>query len=246
MAAKIETSLLSCAQCSFQTKRSTELTNHTLQTHALAAASRIFESQVSKLMSVDSVVERAGLEPGSLQLMFTDKERKRQHVVQVVSTVTRDQDTLSISDGSHVITNCVAACDTADIARAPKNCIIKINKWSVIQMIPKNETDKSKKKPEYGIKIEEYEMVESSRALPMVGNPKAIQVAVVLDEKTDLHEIVVNLLDNLHVGEAELEAAQKEWCSKMLRILKKTKGMWQCTVCRWDVPKYLHTYKDIC
>ena len=113
-------------------------------------------------------------------------------------------------------------------------------------MIPKNETDKSKKKPEYGIKIEEYEMVESSRALPMVGNPKAIQVAVVLDEKTDLHEIVVNLLDNLHVSEAELEAAQKEWCNKMLRILKKTKGMWQCTVCRWDVPKYLHTYKDIC
>ena len=94
MAAKMETSLLSCAQCSFQTKRSTELTNHTLQTHALAAASRIFESQVSKLMSVDSVVERAGLEPGSLELMFTDKERKRSHVVQVVSSVTRGQDTL--------------------------------------------------------------------------------------------------------------------------------------------------------
>ena len=69
----------------------------------------------------------------------------------------------------------------------------------------------------------------------MLGSPKVIQVTIILDEKTDLDRIVIDLLNNIISEEGEVEEKKKEWCGKMLRILKKNQNikMWQCTVCRF-------------
>ena len=74
----------------------------------------------------------------------------------------------------------------------------------------------------------------------MLGNPKVIQVTIILDEKTDLEQIVINLLDNIYLDDNDddngVMKRKVEWCGKMLKILKKNEnaGMWQCTVCRFD------------
>ena len=48
-------------------------------------------------------------------------------------------------------------------------------------------------------------------------------------------DIVIDLLNNIISEEGEVEEKKKEWCGKMLRILKKNQNikMWQCTVCRF-------------
>ena len=230
--------IIQCTKCPCQTKTLSEMTNHHLKTHALETANRIFESQVSKLMSKENLMDSYGFDAGSLKDIFTNKIEKRSfHVVQVLAL---NPDFIHISDGSCIVTNCIAACDVTDIRRASTYCVIKINKWSVIQIVPKREPGQRMKQPEYGIKIESFEVLESQRTLPMLGNPKVIQVTIILDEKTDLEQIVINLLDNIYLDDNDddngVMKRKVEWCGKMLKILKKNEnaGMWQCTVCRFD------------
>ena len=225
-------SIISCAKCPFQTRKSSEMTNHHLRTHALEVASKIFESQVTKLMSPETLINTYGFEAGSLKDIFTDKSDERSsHVVQVLAL---NPDFIHISDSSCIVTNCIAACDVGEILGAAQNCVIRMTKWSVIQIVPKQEPGQ-RKKSEYGIKMEAFEMMESRRTLPMLGSPKVIQVTIILDEKTDLDRIVIDLLNNIISEEGEVEEKKKEWCGKMLRILKKNQNikMWQCTVCRF-------------
>ena len=223
---------INCTKCAYQTKKSSEMTNHYLKTHALETAHRIFEGQVSKLMSKENLMASYGFDAGSLKEIFTDKIERSFHVVQVLAL---NPDFIHISDGSCIVTNCVVACDVTEIQRAKSNCVIKINKWSVIQILPKREPGQRNKQSEYGIKIESLEILESRRTLPILGNPKVIHVTIILDEKTDLDQIVTNLLENIISNADGVEETKKEWCQKMLKILKKNEniGMWQCTVCRF-------------
>ena len=226
--------LIHCPICPIQTKNMSEMTNHHLKTHALETANRIFESQVSKLMSKENLMDLYGFDAGSLKEIFMDKTDKRSfHVVQVLAL---NSDFIHISDGSCIVTNCIVACDGTKIRSAQDNCVIKIKKWSVIKIDPKREPGQKKKQSEYGIKIESYEVVESLRILPMFGTPKVIQVTSILDETTDLDQIVINLLDNIIAEDDRVMEKKVEWCGKMLKILKKNEniGMWQCTVCRYD------------
>ena len=164
----VETAVnIECTKCPCQTKTLSEMTNHHLKTHALETAKRIFESQVSKLMSKENLMDSYGFDAGSLKEIFTDKIEKRSfHVVQVLAL---NPDFIHISDGSCIVTNCIATCDVTEIRRASTYCVIKMNKWSVIQIVPKKEPGQRKKQPEYGINIESFEVLESQRTLPMLG-----------------------------------------------------------------------------
>ena len=226
-----------CNQCEFSTHGSGELTGHQL-THAIEATSKIFEIQVSKLMSDESLMENYGIEPESLKHIFedhihiTNTSRKEFHVVQVVKIT---KDFVHISDGGNIITTCVADCDFSEITKnVANNCLINITDWSVIEIVTNNDKNiGAHKKIEYGIKIKAFKIVENKSSFPVFGDPKIVHVDLVLDEATDLDQIIINLLENLNIKDEELADSQREWCSKMQKILKKIRGnIWTCTVCR--------------
>ena len=224
-----------CDKCQYKFERKSDLTSHNLKTHVVDSMSKIFESQVNKLMSNEVLMDMYGFQPGTLGKLFSEgSEKVLSHIVQVVSVT---NDSFQISDGEHVIKNCVTDEDSMAKFNSmeAKNFVIKVNKWNMVKIIPDNKTSKQ----EYGLQIENYEFVEKHRSLPVLGSPKFLKVEVKLDEKTDLHQIIANLLENISVSDNVLVEQQKEWTGKMLRILKKSKGMWMCSVCRIKISGFM-------
>ena len=181
-------------------------------------------------MSVDVKGERYGVVGGSIQEILLGRRQQRSHLVQVLA-VTGVR--LTISDGCHVLANCVANCDISQISHAPTNSVIKIIKWSLVQLVRKFETEK----PQYGIRLEDFEMVVSNQTIPVFGNPKMIRLAVLPEKhgEENLKEIVAEFLENIKSDAENREECKTSWAGKILNILKKSGRSWMCIVCKYKV-----------
>ena len=218
--------ILTCDECSFQTLDNVQLTQHKLKSHSVENINQILNSQVLRLMSTDLLLQNYGLEHGSLKEIFSEEgSQKLFYILQVVEVA---EDVVSLSDGENIINNCLLSASTTKIN---KNCVIQINIWSLIQFTPES-TREGLFKSEYAINVEEFDIVDNGDNVPLLGTPKQIQIAVMLSEEHDLDKIVVNLLEDLALPENEIMEGRRSWQMKMMRILKKTRGVWSCTVCR--------------
>ena len=217
---------MTCDECSFQTLDNVQLTQHKLKSHSVENINQILNSQVLRLMSTDLLLQNYGLEHGSLKEIFSEEgSQKLFYILQVVEVA---EDVVSLSDGENIINNCLLSASTTKIN---KNCVIQINIWSLIQFTPES-TREGLFKSEYAINVEEFDIVDNGDNVPLLGTPKQIHITVRLSEEHDLDKIVVNLLEDLALPENEIMEGRRSWQMKMMRILKKTRGVWSCTVCR--------------
>ena len=218
--------ILTCDECSFQTHDNAQLTQHKLKSHSMENINQILNSQVLRLMSTDLLLHNYGLEHGSLKEIFSEEgSQKLFYILQVVEVA---EDAVSLSDGENIINNCLLSGSTTKIN---KNCVIQMNIWSLTQFTPES-TREGLFKSEYAINVEEFDIVDNGDNVPLLGTPKQIHIAVMLSEEHDLDKIVVNLLEDLALPENEIMEGRRSWQMKMMRILKKTRGKWSCTVCR--------------
>ena len=164
---------------------------------------------------------------GSLQEILTGQQG-RGHWLQVVGATRSGR--LHLSDSSHVLTTGVAQSDQISrILAAPANCLINIIKWKLVQLV-------SKTGEEYGVRVEEFEMLDRQEAREVIGNPKIIRVAVLQekDSEESLKNIIVDFLENIKPEECKLS-----WAGKILKILKKSGRWWMCVVCKYKISHLL-------
>jgi len=143
-----------------------------LSTKALA-------SQENKSKSDLRLMNKYELLPGSLKKAFSNKCGNQSFAVQVLSVRSK---LLQISDGLNTIPSCFADCDITNIRSAP-NPVILITRWSLIQIIktesvPPPGSVSLNVKPQYGLKLQEYSVIENLLPLPVIGNPKITRVII--------------------------------------------------------------------
>jgi len=195
------------------------------------------DDQAFKIIGDKLLMEKYEILPGILKKAFTDKSKSQSFVVQVLSVRSRH---LQISDGLHSILNCIAYCDIKDISAAI-NPIIRITQWSLVQMI---RTDGSSPgtsdKPQYGMRLDQYSVVENHQPLPIIGRPKVIKVTIFKDPNLELQSIVnfylkhLNLINentNKQITNPASESFQ-HWAKIICQRIRQADNGWVCGICR--------------
>jgi len=183
--------------------------------------------------NVNRGVNSCEMVPGSLMKAFSGQyDLSKTLVVQVLSV---QHEKLQISDGHHQIGNCFAACNI-DNLKLLTNPFIRITKWSLVKMFKTNKedikTEKSQStKPEYGLKIESYSLLEYKSAMPVVGYPKTIRVTII--ENPEIRSTVIMLLKHIVIPRRNqtFSEAFQFWVNTVCKYILKKGCSFSCGIC---------------
>eukprot|EP00092_Neocalanus_flemingeri_P037188 GFUD01040488.1.p1 GENE.GFUD01040488.1~~GFUD01040488.1.p1 ORF type:complete len:524 (-),score=112.02 GFUD01040488.1:144-1715(-) len=174
------------------------------------------------------LMEKYGMLPGCLKKAYTEKTKSPSFVVQVLSVRSR---CLQISDGLHTIFNCIAYCDIKDI-NSGNNPIIKVIQWSLVQMTRSESSSVSTDKPQYGMRLDKYSIIENDQPLPIIGRPKLFKVTIFKEPKLQLEGVVNFYLKHLNLKSANPSAEYfQQWVRSICQVMRRAENGWFCGIC---------------
>ena len=169
-----------------------------------------------------------GVVEGCLQEILLGKNQQRSHLVQVLAV---QGPRITISDGLHVLTNCIVARNITEITKALVNGVIKVIEWSLIRLVMKDDLGK----PEFGILLSKFEIIKTDMKLARIGKPKMMRLDVLHENESDesLKKLVAEFFEDIKTMDGEnTEECKMIWAEKILNILKRSDRSWMCVVCR--------------
>ena len=139
-----------------------------------------------------------GVVEGCLQEILLGKNQQRSHLVQVLAV---QGPRITISDGLHVLTNCIVARNITKITNALVNGVIKVIEWSLIRLVMKDDLGK----PEFGILLSKFEIIKTDMKLARIGKPKMMRLDVLHENESDesLKKLVAEFFEDIKTMDGE-------------------------------------------
>ena len=169
-----------------------------------------------------------GVVEGCLQEILLGENQQRSHLVQVLAV---QGSRITISDGLHVLTNCIVGRNITEIINIPVNSVIEVIEWSLVRLVMKDNAGK----PEFGILLSKFEIIKTDIRLALIGKPRMMRLDVLHENESNesLKKLIAEFFEDIKTMDGENTGEGKMiWAEKILNILKRSDRSWMCVVCR--------------